>query len=171
MYEWIIGVIASLAAVGVLIYTAKSFTRLRKTEQVRFSESILSDVRNSINEFNILSSETVLNTDQDSIRKRKLDRFLDHACETLNWHCLLIDIEEINDERLLNYFKRIIIKWHDDFFVKHIGVEIISGEKYPNFNKVYQRFKSEDKVKVSKNKRLFKYLKFLKFWRLKISYR
>jgi hypothetical protein len=97
--------------------------------------------------------------------------FLDHAAETLNWHCLLIEIGEINDKRLLDYFKRIIIKWHDDFFVKYIGVEIISGDKYPYFKKLYQRFKSEDKVKVSKNKSLFKYLKFLKFWRLKISYR
>jgi hypothetical protein len=171
MYEWVISLIAALAAVGALWFTAKSFRRLRKTEQVRLSESILRDVRNSINEFNILSSETVLNTEQESIRKRKLDRFLDHAFETLNWHCLLIEIGEINDERLLEYFKRIIIKWHDDLFVKYIGVEIVSGETYPNFRKVYQRFKNEDKAKSGENKSIFKYLKFLKLWRLKISYR
>lgn len=94
MYEWIISLVAALAALVALAFTAKSFIRLRKTEQVRLSESILKDVRNSINEFNILSSGTILDTVQDSIRKRKLESFLDHASETLNWHCLLIEIGE-----------------------------------------------------------------------------
>jgi hypothetical protein len=168
--EWVISLVAALAAVGALVFTGYSFKRLRKTEQVRLSESILKDVRNSINEYNILSSQTVSNTEH-SIRNRKLHSFLDHAAETLNWHCLLIEIGEINDKRLLDYFKRIIIKWHDDFFVKHIGIEILSGEKYPSFNKVYQRYTNENKVKSIKNTSIFKYLKFLKLWRLKISYR
>jgi len=47
LYEWVIGLVAALAAVGALIYTAKSFRRLRKTEQVRLSERILTDLRNS----------------------------------------------------------------------------------------------------------------------------
>jgi hypothetical protein len=51
--EWVISLVAALAAVGALVFTGYSFKRLRKTEQVRLSESILKDVRNSINEYNI----------------------------------------------------------------------------------------------------------------------
>jgi hypothetical protein len=54
--EWVISLVAALAAVGALVFTGYSFKRLRKTEQVKLSESILKDVRNSINEYNILSS-------------------------------------------------------------------------------------------------------------------
>jgi hypothetical protein len=68
--EWVISLVAALAAVGALVFTGYSFKRLRKTEQVRLSESILKDVRNSINEYNILSSQTVSNTEH-SIRNRK----------------------------------------------------------------------------------------------------
>jgi hypothetical protein len=80
--EWVISLVAALAAVGALVFTGYSFKRLRKTEQVRLSESILKDVRNSINEYNILSSQTVSNTEH-SIRNRKLHSYLDHAAETL----------------------------------------------------------------------------------------
>jgi len=52
--EWVISLVAALAAVGALVFTGYAFKRLRKTEQVRLSESILKDVRNSINEYNIL---------------------------------------------------------------------------------------------------------------------
>jgi hypothetical protein len=169
--EWIISLVAALAAVIALVFTAKSFIRLRKTEQIRLSESILKDVRSSVKELNILFSEIGSNTEQDSITKRKLYRFLDHTAETLNWYCFLIDIGEVNDQPLVDYFKRTIIKWHDDLFVNDIGVEIISGEKFPYFNKVYLRSMNEDKVKAKKNKGIFKFLKFLKLWRLKISYR
>ena len=140
--------IAASAAFGALWFTAKSFIRLRKTEQVRLSESILRDVRSFVKEFNILSSEKVANSDEDSIRQRKLNHFLDQVCEALEWHCFLIEIGEINDQRILDHFKRTIIKWHDDLLVKHIGVEILSGEKYPNFSKVYQRFKQEEEVEL-----------------------
>lgn len=45
MNEWVISLVAALAAVGALVFTGYSFKRLRKTEQVRLSESILKDVR------------------------------------------------------------------------------------------------------------------------------
>ena len=159
MYEWV-SIIAASAAVVALIFTAMSFIRLRKTEQVRLSESILKDVRNSIKDFDIISSEPVKDSDDVRIREGKIDRYLDNACETLNWYCKLIEIEEINDKRLMDYFKRIVIKWHDDFFVKHIGVEIISGDKYPSFKRVYQRFKhEEDESKAGETMSTPKYFK------------
>lgn len=172
MYESVIGPVAAVAALVALVFTFLSFMRLRKTEQVRLSESILRDVRSFVKEFTIISSETVSNTDQDSVRIKKLDHFLDQASEALDWYCFLIEIREINNKDILNYFKRMIIKWHDDFLVKNVGVELISGSetKYPNIRKVYQRFKREDKAKTSENKGIFKYFKFRKFWRLKISY-
>jgi hypothetical protein len=137
-YEWIITLVAALAAVGALWFTANSFVRLRKTEQVRLSKSILRDVRNFVKEYTVLSSEKVSNTDDASIRQRKLNHFLDQVCEALEWHCLLIEIREINDQRLLDHFERAIIKWHNDLLVKYVGVELISsGEtKYPYFRKV-----------------------------------
>lgn len=148
MYEWVISTIAASAAVGAFIYTARSFARLRKTEQVRLSESILTDLRNSVREFNILSSETPSNTDQVELRNKRMNRYLDQTAETLNWYCILFDIGEINDQHLVNYFRRTIIRWNDDFFVKDVGVDIISGDetKYPDFKKVYERFKKEEKT-------------------------
>lgn len=140
-YEWIITLVAALAAVGALWFTANSFVRLRKTEQVRLSKSILRDVRNFVKEYTVLSSEKVSNTDDASIRQRKLNHFLDQVCEALEWHCLLIEIREINDQRLLDHFERAIIKWHNDLLVKYVGVELISsGEtKYPYFRKVVSK--------------------------------
>lgn len=154
-YEWIITLVAALAAVGALWFTANSFVRLRKTEQVRLSKSILRNVRNFVKEYTVLSSEKVSNTDDASIRQRKLNHFLDQVCEALEWHCLLIEIREINDQRLLDHFERATIKWHNDLLVKYVGVELISsGEtKYPYFRKVYQRLmkEKEDKLKSGEN--------------------
>jgi len=158
LYEWIIGSITAGAAVGALWFTANSFIRLRKTEQVRLSESILKDIRNSIKDFDLITSGNVKDSEEDQKLKARLLRYLDNACETLNWYCELIDIGEINDKRLGHYIKRIVVKWHDEFFVKEIGVELIGSGKYPSLTKVYQRFeREEDESKVSETKITSKY--------------
>lgn len=160
MYEWVISAIAALAAVVALWFTANSFIRLRKTEQVRLSESILKDIRNSIKDYDIISFDNVKNPDEIKTRLRKLDRYLDNACETLNWYCKLIEIGEINDKRLVEYFKRIIVKWNDEFFIKHVGVDIISSGRYPSLTRIYLRYtREEDKSKANETKITSKYFK------------
>jgi hypothetical protein len=158
MDEWIIHSIIAGAAVAALAFTLYSLIRLRKTEQIRLPESILKDIRNSIKDFDVISSEPIIDTKDVKVRAGKIDRYLDNACETLNCYCKLIEIEEINDKRLMDYFRRLVIKWHDNFFVKHIGVEVISSGEYPSLTRVYLRFKrEEEESRTGENRNTPKY--------------
>jgi hypothetical protein len=162
MYEWVIGLVAALAAVGALVFTANSFIRLRKTEQIRLSESALKEIRGYAKEFDLLSVTTVSNTEEEALRQEQLYRIMDHTFGALNWYCFLIEIGEIKDEYIIDYFKRAIIDWHDRIFIRHMKKEIIIDEtKFSNFKKVYQKFRqeAEEESKYGESLRAPKYFK------------
>lgn len=137
-------IIAMMATVGALIFTAITFLRLRKTEQVRLVDGFLMHLRELCNEYNMSATKIPVDDhgNNDPSYMEKLHRMLDHILGALNWISFLILSDEIKDPKLEDYFKGKIIEDYNKFYIPH------KSEFPPNaflyFRQLYEKYKKEN---------------------------
>lgn len=131
------------AVVGSLIFTAKTFIRLRKSEQVKLVESIVRDVSQLTNQFNLLNAEDPQDQIEIEILDRKVHRLMDHIFGGLDWFAFLVETKEINDKKLVGYYKGKVIEWYDTFFRKYFPDLVDDPTKFQYFQRLYKKYKNE----------------------------
>lgn len=112
----IVAIIATLAAVGGLIFTGVSFIRLGKTEEVRGFEGVYRDIARGLKEYRLLEAESPRSDKkQEEERQRKLEVLNSEFLADVSWLCYLIRHGQIKDETLVRSLKDQIIDWYYGF--------------------------------------------------------
>jgi hypothetical protein len=126
-------------------YSAKSYMRVRRTEEVRLVETILKDVTDQIVEYDLAEAEAPVDSDGEvePSYKKKLYRMLDHALATLNWFAYLVKAGEIEDLNLVNYFRVPVVQWYETLFVPNMPDLTTNSKLYEQFHELYRKFKKE----------------------------
>ena len=125
----IVAVIYSIA----LLYTVVTFKRTKELDQIRITETIFNDLRESDRELSKIPS----GSQNDPGRIELYSRILN----TIDWLSFLVNKKVIIDRRMLAYMKPTLIQYYEDVFVQ----KILGNERYSNsyqeFRKFYQRMK------------------------------
>ena len=126
----IVAVIYSIA----LLYTVVTFKRTKELDQIRITETIFNDLRESDRELSKIPS----GSQNDPARIELYSRILN----TIDWLSFLVNKKVIIDRRMLAYMKPTLIQYYEDVFVQ----KILGNERYSNSyqesRKLYQRMKS-----------------------------
>lgn len=125
----IVAVIYSIA----LLYTVVTFKRTKELDQIRITETIFNDLRESDRELSKIPS----GSQNDPARIELYSRILN----TIDWLSFLVNKKVIIDRRMLVYMKPTLIQYYEDVFVQ----KILGNERYTNsyqeFRKLYQKMK------------------------------
>lgn len=140
------GFVATGAAVGALVYTGLSFNRLRKTEELKFTEAIYRDIARGMKEHNLLEAESPKPGEEELVYSRKLTVLLSETFSDINWLCFLIRHGRIKDGTLVNAFKDSIIDWYH-IFEERMPEKVSNMESYPDFKILYRTYKKEREEK------------------------
>ena len=147
----VIQVVTRPAPVIALVFAAQSFLRLRKTEQTRLADGLLTEIRKFMHEYNLVLTEIPKDDEGniDSLHREKLNSILDHILGILNWISLLILTKEIKDPELVYFFRGAIIKSYDKFYLPNMESFGDKPDAYSYLYKLYKKFKEDDVVQSS----------------------
>lgn len=138
----IIALIAvSVASIG-LIFTAWSFYRLGKTEQLRVLEGIYREIARGLKEFRLLDAESPKIGEEEKVRQKKLNVLLSEEFADINWLCFLIRNGKIKDRTLVNAFENPILDW-SYFFEQRMPNKVHDDSLFPDFKILYRKLRHE----------------------------
>jgi hypothetical protein len=127
-----------------LRFTANSYLRVRRTEQIRLVEGIMKDVMDQFVKYDLAVEDAKdENGNVDPSQDPKLDKLLDRVFGMLIWFAFLVKTEEIEDQLLVKYWRTPIIDWYEKTFVP-IMPEAKEKGLYPQFQELYKKFKKEE---------------------------
>jgi hypothetical protein len=126
--------IGAIATAGALIYTAKTYLRGRKSDQIKLAEGIYKDIRELERDRSQIYSQK---EDYDHYIKDWNSRFFN----TLEWLSFLSNENEIKGWLIKRYFKSLIIRCYEDIFTKAYEKEEDQKE-FPEFTQLYHKLKS-----------------------------
>jgi hypothetical protein len=145
-YTFISSITAAIAIgiAGIALYlNAKSFLKIRHTEQVRLVEGILRDVRALNKEHNLLTVQYA-NQQIPEFEKERLAVLRDHIFGALNWFAYLVKTKEITDEVLIFYFRGSVLKWHAQIFLKYMDEEALNNpDAYNTYKWLVKKYQTE----------------------------
>jgi hypothetical protein len=125
-------------------YTVKSFERARAIEEVALAEGILRDVRALTKEFNTVYAEGPSDDDSGGEAfQQKLNMLADKIFGALNWYSLLVEMEQIQHPKLINYFRGAIVDWYDDAFVIFMPEAAKNPNSFPQLKALYKKYKNQ----------------------------
>ncbi len=172
MVEYI-ALIASLAAVGGLIFAGFSFRRLGKTEELKLVEGAYRDIARSLKEYNLINAESPVPAETEA-HSRKEQFLLTEFFSDLNWLCYLIRHGQIKDDELINAFRGQIITWYV-FFEKSEDAEVVKNvTSYPDFKILYLQMKLEIEKEIAfikKHPHITKFKKLMRYIKAKLKRR
>ena len=127
----LIGASGSIVAAIALGITALTFHRARKTEEVRLAESVFKDIR---------ALEKDLSDTGNDIKRKNSWR--SQFFNTLEWLSFLINEKKMQDKKVINFYRPAIIEWYEKIFEKYMGDVVHDPKEFPEFKKLYDKFKS-----------------------------
>lgn len=126
-------VIAAIAAVVALFFTAISWNKDRQTRELQTIDELrkeLMDLERELTEKYESKSES---------EKKKWDSLF---FNTLEWFAFLINENKLKDKKLVGFFSPAIITWYDDVFHAHAGKETLDDPKqYEELKKLYRKLR------------------------------
>jgi hypothetical protein len=135
-----VSVIAGIAAAFALVYTALTFKRVGKTEQIKRGESTYKDLKELEKDYSALPRD-VTTGGKDSAAERHWNSRL---FNTLEWYSFLVNQQQIKDKSILMYFKDIIIDYYEDNFLNEATPQQVDDpEEYPEFKGLYKKLTRE----------------------------
>jgi hypothetical protein len=131
-------VVAVIVVSSALIYTARTFRRVGKTQQIKMAESVYKDLKQLEKELSDFPYEVDNPTKTTEAKKHWDSRLFN----TLEWYAFLVNKNEIKDKSIIKYFKDTILDYYEDNFQADATAEQISDpEEYPEFKQLYQDLK------------------------------
>jgi hypothetical protein len=136
----IVGIFAGIA----LVVNAQSFWKSRKTEQIRLSESILKDIRDSEDQIDKLIKDNASKEDKQEWGRRFFN--------TVEWLSFLINNKHITEQTLIDFYKPSFKMWHEEWFNHdYLEKDYRDNKKnYEEFRKLYDYFRMDENWKDCK---------------------
>ena len=106
-----IQIIAAGIYATALFYTIVTFRRTKRLDQITLSDRIFSELR----ELDLELAKIPPESQYDDIRSQYHSRILN----TLDYLSFLVNQKVIDDRRLLEYMKPIVIEYYEETFLKH----------------------------------------------------
>ena len=133
--------IVPIIVVAITLYfTARTFFRMRNTEQVKISH----DLFKLYLELEKESAE--LREEGKELKERK--DWASRYFNTLEWFSLLVNSKEITNDRLLGFYKPLIISSCEEILPKHFSEsERKEDNFFPELQELYENLKN-GKIKV-----------------------
>jgi len=128
-----IQIIVSVIYAIALFYTVITFKRTKELDQIKTTEAIFNDLRESDRELSKIPS----GSQHDPSRIELYSRILN----TVDWLSFLVNKKVINDRRMMEYMKPTLMQYYEDSIVQNILAEERYSNSYHNFRKLYQRMK------------------------------
>ena len=128
-----IQIIVSVIYAIALFYTVITFKRTKELDQIKITETIFNDLRESDRELSKIPS----GSQHDPSRIELYSRILN----TVDWLSFLVNKKVINDRRMMEYMKPTLMQYYEDSIVQNILAEERYSNSYHNFRKLYQRMK------------------------------
>ena len=128
-----IQIIVSVIYAIALFYTVITFKRTKELDQIKITETIFNDLRESDRELSKIPS----GSQHDPSRIELYSRILN----TVDWLSFLVNKKVINDRRMIEYMKPTLMQYYEDSIVQNILAEERYSNSYHNFRKLYQRMK------------------------------
>ncbi len=131
--EYIQIIAAGIYAIA-LFYTIVTFRRTKRLDQITLSDRIFSELRELDRELAKIPSES----QYDHARNQAYSRIF----STLDYFSFLVNQKMIDDRRLLEYMKPIIISYYEDIFMRHpSSMDERDSKSYQQFKKFYLKLK------------------------------
>lgn len=131
-------VVAVIVVSSALIYTARTFRRVGKTQQIKMAESVYKHLKQLEKELSDFPYEVDHPTKTTEAKKHWDSRLFN----TLEWYAFLVNKNEIKDKSIIKYFKDTILDYYEDNFLADATAEQINDpEEYPEFKQLYQDLK------------------------------
>jgi hypothetical protein len=133
--EYIQIIAAGIYAVA-LFYTIITFRRTKRLDQITILDRIFSELRELDRELAKIPSESQYDNARNQVYSRT---FI-----TLDYLSLLVNQKVIDDRRLLDYMKPVIVSYYEDIFMRHpSSVDETDSKSYQQFRKFYHRLKKK----------------------------
>ncbi len=131
--EYIQIIAAGIYAIA-LFYTIITFRRTKRLDQITLSDRIFSELRELDRELAKIPPES----QYDNARNQAYSRIF----STLDYFSFLVNQKMIEDRRLLEYMKPIIISYYEDMFMRHTSsINERDSKSYQQFRKFYLKLK------------------------------
>ena len=129
-----IQIIAAGIYAGALFYTAITFRRSKKLDQITQTNIVTSSWRDAEVELDKIppGSEYYIS------RKQWVYRIFND----IEWLCFLINEKFISDRKILKQFEPTLIEYYENMFRKYVSKDE-RDSKYPEFTKLYQAIKQQ----------------------------
>jgi hypothetical protein len=130
-----IQIIAAGIYATALFYTIITFRRTKRLDQITLSDRIFSELRELDRELAKIPPES----QYDNARNQAYSRIFG----TLDYFSFLVNQKMIEDRKLLEYMKPIIISYYEDVFMRHPSSSINEkdSKSYQQFRKFYLKLK------------------------------
>ncbi len=116
-----------------LFYTIVTFRRTKRLDQISLLNKIFSDLRELDREVANISSESKY----DDIRSQWYSRIFN----SVNWLSFMVNEKVINDKKMLEHIKPLIINYYENVFLTNASVDERNSNLYLDFKKLYQTIK------------------------------
>ena len=131
--EFIQIIAAGIYAIA-LFYTIITFRRSKRLDQITLSDRIFSDPRELDRELVKIPPESQYDNARNQVYLR--------IFSTLDYFSFLVNQKMIDDRRLLEYMKPIIISYYEDMFTKHpLSMDERDSKSFQQFKKFYLKLK------------------------------
>ncbi|HZA69354.1 MAG TPA: hypothetical protein VE548_06605 [Nitrososphaeraceae archaeon] len=129
-----IQIIAAGIYAGALFYTAITFRRSKKLDQITQTNIVTSSWRDAEVELDKIPP----GSEYDISRKQWVYRIFND----IEWLCFLINEKFISDRKILKQFEPTLIEYYENMFRKYVSKDE-RDSKYPEFTKLYQAIKQQ----------------------------
>jgi hypothetical protein len=129
-------IVAAIYAIA-LFYTVVAFQRSKRLDQI----SSLGDVMKELRDVDRELAKIPSGAQYDEFR----DSWFSRMFNSLEWLSFMINEKIMNDKKLVEYIKPMIISYYDDTFLKFTSAIERDSDIYPQFKKLYQSVKSKSK--------------------------
>ena len=117
-----------------LFYTNITFRRSKRLDQITLSDPIFSDLRELDRELAKISPESQYDNARNQVYLR--------IFSTLDYFSFLVNQKMVDDRRLLEYIKPIMISYYEDIFIKHpLSLDERDSKSFQQFKKFYVELK------------------------------
>jgi hypothetical protein len=116
-----------------LFYTIVTFRRTKRLDQISLLNKIFGDLRELDREVANVPSESKY----DDIRSQWYTRIFN----SVNWLSFMVNEKVINDKKMLEHIKPLIINYYEHVFLINASVDERNSNSYPDFKKLYQTIK------------------------------
>jgi hypothetical protein len=131
--EYIQIIAAGIYAIA-LFYTIITFRRTKRLDQITLSDRIFSELRELDRELAKIPPES----QYDNARNQAYSRIF----STLDYLSFLVNQKMIDDRRLLEYMKPMIISYYEEIFMRHpSSINETDSKSYQQFRKFYLKLK------------------------------